>query len=330
MELIYADENFNEVGEITCFSKFDAQVGLKTENIDSDFELTMHEKVWAASSIVCGGYVYVPGTAWGGRVDRIVHSAAEEKVHIYGTCWRGLLERFAVVPPEGQTHMIITEMEANTMLRELVSSAPAYISVENRDSGICCSGSIRYKSFLNAAEKLLMEQDAGLRVRFDGGKIIIGAYPVTNHSDEIEFSQEYDSSLVSTVQGEMYNHIIALGQGTMEERDIVELWKLRDGTISSDGASPEMPDSSEICTYIYDYGSVESRSALMDAARQKLTSLCSCKKLEISIGSSDVCLELGDTAGARDILTGMTAEMKVTATRLEIQENSISVTHTLS
>lgn len=330
MELIYSDSEFNEIGEISCYDRFDAQIGLSTEGADNDFELVMHEQVWAQNPILCGYYIYSPDTPWGGRADRIVHSASEEKIRIYGTCWRGLLDRFAVVPVEGETHVVITEQEANEMLAFLLGTAPSYIAAETYDSGIKCTGSIRYKSLLKAAESLLSAQGARLSVSFSKGLITLKAEPVSDRQEEIEFSQEYDSSLVSTQQGEMYNHIIALGQGAMEEREIIELWRLPDGTVTDDSNAEGIPSEENLSTYIYDYGSVESSSALLDAARRKLISLSASKKLEISIGNSDVCLELGDKAGARDILTGMTATLTVTAIRLVIEENSVTVTHTLS
>ncbi len=330
MELIYADSEFNEEYEIPCFLRFDAQIGLKSENEDSDFELVMHEKVWEDSPVHCGGYVYLPNTPWGGRVEKIVHSVKDEKVSIYGTCWRGLLDRYAVTPEDGETHVVVTAKEANSMLADFLGEAPHYISVSDTDSGIICTGSVRYKSLLYAAEKLLSDQGARLCVSFSGEYITINAESITDHTDEIEFSQEYDSSLVSTEQGEIYNHIIALGQGKMEERDIVELWRLPDGTITDDASDAALPDTYALSTYIYDFSGVESKEALYDAARRKLSGQGEMKKMEISIGSSDICLELGDIAGVRDLLTGMTATLKVSAIRLVIEENSTLITHSLS
>ncbi len=330
MELIYADGNFNECGEILHYIKFDAQLGMSTENADNDFELVMDANIWAQNPIECGYYVYIPDTPWGGRVDRIVHSAVDERVRLYGTCWRGLLERFAVVPLEGDTHFRVKEMEANTMLASFLSNAPSYIKAETSDSGIICTGAIRYKSLLNAAETLLSKQGARVYAVFENGQVTIGAEHTADHTGEIEFSQEYNSSVVSTRQGVIYNHIIALGRGTLEDRDILELWRLPDGTVTNDSTAEGIPGDKELSTYIYDYSAVESVSALEEAARRKLSGQGEINRLEISVGDSDVCLELGDIAGARDLLTGMTATLTVTGIRLVIEENSVQITHTLS
>lgn len=330
MELIIADADFNELGELCCFVKFDAQAGMSIEEAENDFELVLHENIWAESPIQCGYYVYVPGTQWGGRAEKIVHSASDGRVRIYGTCWRGLLERFAVVPPEGETHFVVKNMEANAMLGEMLGDTTFNISVSSADSGIICSGSIRYKSLLNAAETLLSKQGARLCVSFENGQILISAEPAADYRNEIEFSQEYDSSLVSTRQGSIYNHIIALGQGTMENRDIIELWSLPDGTVTNDPDAEGIPSAEDLRTYIYDYSAVESKTALEEAARRKLSLQGEISSLEISIGSSDICLELGDAVSARDILTGMTAELTVAAIRLVIEENSVQITHRLS
>ncbi len=330
MELIYADSSFNEMCEVTCFVKFDAQIGLKTENADNDFELVMDENVWVNSPVRCGGYLYLSDTVWGGRIEKIVHSVSEEKVRIYGTCFRGLLEHYAVVPNNGDTHVVVEEKEANRMLADFLSDGPSYIKVDTADSGILCSGAIRYKSLLSAAETLLSKQGARLHVSFENGSIMLRAERITDHTNEIEFSQEYDSSLVSTEQDEIYNHIIALGQGKLEERDIVELWRLPDGTVTNNSSAQDILQKDAISTYIYDYSGVESRDALEEAARRKLSSMGKVRKLEISIDNSEVCLELSDIAGVRDLLTGMTATLTVTAIRLVIEENSVKTIHTLS
>ena len=80
---------------------------------------------------------------------------------------------------------------------------------------------------------------------------------------------------------------------------------------------------------IYDYSSVESTAALEEAARKKLNEYGARKSLEISIGDDSVQLEPGDTAGVRDMLTGMYATLTVTAKRLTITENSVKVTHVM-
>ncbi len=330
MELIAADSSFRETGEISCFIRFDAQIGLSTENADNDFELTMDENIWGESPIECGGYIYVPDTGWGGRVEKIIHSASDGRMRICGTCWRGLLDRFAVLPPEGETHYVVDSVEANSMLSAFLGRGPAYVSVDTADSGIVCSGKIRYKSLLSAAETLLSEQNARLTVSFSDGIITIGAESSVDYSGRIEFSQEYNSSLTSTKQGEMYNHIIALGQGTLENREIVSLWRLPSGKITKDPSAEGIPEEENLSTYIYDYSGVESGGALEEAARRKLMGLGETSSLEISVGESDAKLELGDIAGVRDLLTGMYAPLRVSGIRLVIEENSVKITHTLS
>lgn len=329
MELIHASADFEEIGVIDTFERFDAEVGLSDRGADNDFELILDEHIWSRSKINCGDCIYIDGTEWGGFVEKITHTVSDGRVRLYGSLWRGLLDRFAVVPDEGQTHTQITEADANAVLASLIGSCPDYIAVSNLPSGLVCGGQVRYKSVLSAAQTILENAGGRLDVTFSGGTVTVSACAKQDRSEEVEFSQEYDSSLTSTESVVTYNHIIALGQGAMLERDKVELWRLPDGTVTDDPTAEGIPSGNERRTYIYDYSSVESVSALEEAARRKLGEFGAQKSLEISIGGDSVQLEPGDIAGVRDMLTGMCATLTVTAKRLTITENSVKITHVL-
>lgn len=326
MELIHANGRMEETGVIDCFTRFDAQIGLYCADVSNDFELTLDEGVWKHSPIECGDYIYIPGTEWGGQVESVCHESAYGRVKVSGACWRGLLSRIAVVPPDGATHLVLSSVEGNETLRRLMTYAPAHFAVSEENSGILCSGSVRYRPLTQAAESLLSDASGRLGLCFSDGTLTVSALPSSDLSGRVEFSQEYDAAIVSTKNAKKYDRIIALGRGTMLDRQVTELWLGDDGTVTD--TPPQ--DASSARTYIYDYSSVESEDILRQAAEEKLRRFASGTEMEISVGDTSVQLEPGDRAGVRDLVTGMSRVLTVTAKRLTVSENSVRLTHTLA
>lgn len=330
MELIYADENRTEKGIITHFERFDAQVGLSSQSGMNDFELVLNEKIWQELRIRPGYYIYIAESEWGGIVQKLTHSASSGTVTLTGTCWRGLLERCAVCPAEGETHLVVENMEANAMLAALLGDCLAGLFTVSSDaSGLVTSGSIRFKSMLEASETLLAGCNGRLAVRFEEGKVSICAQPIVDYSGDYEFSQEYDLSLRSEESTASVNHIIALGRGEMLERQVVQLWLLPDGTITDDSSAENCPTGERLRTLIYDYAQVETESELKEAARKKLREYSGGSAVEITLTALDIEPELGDRAAVRDTLTDLSSVLTVLARRLTIDVDGIRITHTL-
>ncbi len=126
-----------------------------------------------------------------------------------------------------------------------------------------------------------------------------------------------------------YNHVIALGQGEMLERTVVELWLLPDGSVTDDPAAEGVPAEEEYSTLLYDYSAVESEDELRRAAAKKLRGAAGSDSLELELFDYDGSLRLGDIVSAKDELTGMTARLSVSGTLLKLTAGGVSLRHTL-
>ncbi|MBQ6796522.1 MAG: hypothetical protein IJP10_00755 [Clostridia bacterium] len=326
LALIHCDGGFRDIKVLDCFEQFDCTVG-DSEN-DNDWMLEFAAEEWARNPVNPGDHVYIDNTEWGGPAERVRHSSDDGKVRVYGTNWRGLLGRRGVCPAAGQTHYKVDSCEANELMAQLIGNwRNSLFHVSDENSGIVCSGSIRYKPFDRAMETLLGDK-AGIRLFCSGGRVELSAVRVNDISELMELSDEYDAGVISQRRRGEYNHIIALGRGELLERDVVEMWMLDDGTITED-SSLDIPSDNELSTYIYDYSAVESLAELRAAAKKKLAGFSFGETMEITLSGIDTQLELTDRISVRDSVTGMVSRLRVQEKRLRIDKDSVTVTHIL-
>lgn len=329
IELIHADEHMNELCALTEFDQFDAVIS--AEDSESDWMLALPAGNWSHCPVNAGHHIYIRNTEWGGPVERVRHSSADDTVRVYGTCWRGLLERRAVCPESGQTHVVFENEDANDVLRHMLTDwMPTRFSVQPGDSGVRCSGRIRYKSLAEAMNTMLTEAGGCLRVKFDGASVMLWVEPENDLSSEVELSQECGASVISERKTGQYDHIVALGQGEMLERTVAELWLLPDGTVTSDSSTEGVPTPDRYQTYIYNYPFAESQESLMNDAARKLLEYAPGDSMEITVEDIGRELLLGDVVSVRDLVTGITSIHRVAEKNLNITDSAgAAIRHTL-
>lgn len=329
LELIHADEGFRELCRINEFRQFDAVVSQSEEGSDSDWMLELPVQVWQQLNVRTGHYIYIPESEWGGPVERVRYSSGDDSVRLYGSCWRGLLARRAVCPPKGETHSVFSECDANDMLRTLLGDWQSGIfSVNEGQSGIICSGKIRYDTLMGAAYSMLEAAGGRLCISFSQGRAELRAELRRDRREETELSQEYESSIISEIKSDEYNHILALGQGEMLNRTVVELWLLPDGSITDNGEEAAQQLDC-INTLIYDYPAAEDAVKLAADARRKLRDHAGGSSMEITVNEPLFSLELTDTVSVRDNVTGMTCALQVWEKNLNITAEGAVIKHIL-
>ena len=171
-------------------------------------------------------------------------------------------------------------------------------------------GKIRYSSVLEACEDMLAKVNARLNITFTGSQVICEALEINDLSDQICLDNDYGIPMIAEDSDSGYNHIIALGQGNLKDRQVIELWRTENGTISDDPGAEGIPVGLALRSYVYDYSSVETPEELERAAVKKLNELGPTKKLEIEPGKLDV--ELGDIIRAMERTTGISMKKQVT------------------
>ena len=322
MELIHAKANIEEIQSLTEFDQYEAVSGLGFKYADNDFELQVEEAVWEKYPMIKGHYLYEVGTEWGGMVEDVNHVGTTVKVG--GPTWRGMLARKIISPPAGQAYKAITAMEANQAIAALVgTSLGPLFAVSTADSGMTVSGSFRYTNLLAAIHSMLQQYGARLEIIFDGTQVVLSAVSSVDYTDT-ELSQEYEAPLESSVAyGEAYNHVIALGRGELTEREVVELWRLDDGTITT---TPQ-PAGANDKQFVLDYPNAESLEELTSSATDKLIESSPVESIGINLDEIEIDFKLGDVVGGRDKVTGLTISKPITQKILKIDKNGRKINY---
>ena len=322
MELIHAKANIEEIQSLTEFDQYEAVSGFGFKYADNDFELQVEEAVWEKYPMIKGHYLYEVGTEWGGMVEDVNHVGTTVKVG--GPTWRGMLARKIISPPAGQAYKAITAMEANQAIAALVgSSLGPLFAVSTADSGMTVSGSFRYTNLLAAIHSMLQQYGARLEIIFDGTQVVLSAVSSVDYTDT-ELSQEYEAPLESSVAyGEAYNHVIALGRGELAEREVVELWRLDDGTITT----TTQPAGANDKQFVLDYPNAESLEELTSSATDKLIESSPVESIGINLDEIEIDFKLGDVVGGRDKVTGLTISKPITKKILKIDKNGRKINY---
>lgn len=349
MEIIHADSNLNEVGFIDVYIQFDSVITLPTahdsQNVISisvadtgtiatvsateaqnDFQLDIDSALWEESPINIGDFLYIDGTEFGGRVESVKHITRTNTIQIYGTSWRGMLAKKIVSPPAGSSHKTITGMDANAAIAELIGNEfDNVFAASTAIVGVNVTGSFRYTVLLDAITRMLSASDLRLELAFNSAKsqLILSAEPVIDRSDEIELSQDYDAHITTENDVGAYNHIIALGQGELLERTVIELWRLDSGVIT-DSPGNAAPRGLDLRTMVYNYPSVGSADELTTAAREQLERYAPIRSIDIDL-DGEMDYPLGDYVGVRDRITGMAARRKISQKILTMNQNGIAL-----
>ncbi len=307
MELIHADSEFVELQMLTEFDAYEAISGLGYKYSDNDFELQIPESIWLTQPINDGHYLYQLGSEWGGRVENLEHVGTTVKCS--GPTWRGMLARKIISPPSGQAYKTITAMEANLAIAALIgTSFGSLFTVSTANSGITVSGSFRYANMLGGIHSMLQQYGARLEIIFNGTQVELSVQSSVDYTD-VELSQDYEAPLESSVaHGEAYNHVIALGRGELTEREVVELWRLDNGTVTS---TPQPNDATDK-QFILDYPNAESLEELTNNATAKLLENSPVESIKINLDEIDTDLKLGDVVGGADYVTGLKISKPIT------------------
>lgn len=307
MELIHADSDLVELQLLTEFDVYEAVSGLGYKYADNDFELQMPESIWTTEPIENGHRLYQLGSEWGGRVENIEHVGTTVKCS--GPTWRGMIARKIITPPAGQAYKTITAMEANQAIAALLGTSFGNLfTVSTANSGITVSGSFRYANMLGALHSMLQQYGARLDIVFNGTQVELSAQSSVDYTD-VELSQDYQAPLESSVAyGEAYNHVIALGRGELTAREVVELWRLDDGTVTS---TPQANDETDK-QFVLDYPNAESVEELTNNATAKLLENSPIELIKINLDEIDTDLKLGDVVDGADYVTGLKISKSIT------------------
>lgn len=292
----------------------------------NDFEVT----VGGDEVIVYGGYFFVPGTEYGGEINRIHTDTTEETSTYGGRTWRGMLDTIIVSPDTGEDYKVFSG-EANNIIARVLGSGPGLLfSVPQDESGIeIAEVKFRYESALSGLSKMLETHGAKLKIcALRGGSgepfsLTVQAVPIEDYSEEIEYDGSNRISMVLEEYRGGINHLICLGRGDLREREVIHLYVQEDGSIGK----RQHYTGEEERTAVYDYSSVESTSELEKGGIERLKELMNYKKASITV--EDIDLGIGDIVGAKDRSTGIKVAKPIVGKIVRVQEGTETMEYKL-
>lgn len=330
MDLIHADGNFNELG-IVDFVRYDGIISLEPDVQGNDWEAEILAEDFSRYGFALGHYLYFPSTEWGGRLEKITHVSKTHTVKLGGVTWRGMLSRRVIMPDAGQSHLDLSASDIYPVMRSLVSGFGGLYSAPSGNAGMLCGQKFRYQNVLEGFLDML--DPLGLRLVLtldpDSRLVVLSTAAVADHSDEIEFSGDYDYSYTSTLGEATYNHVIALGRGEQENRLVRHVWLLPDGSMTTNSNASGIPSGDDEKMLVYDYSSAEDEKELIKGAKKQLREQGVQNGIEISFDSDDLDLPLGDKVGLRDRTLGLSDVRTITGKLLTVSTDGISLRYTI-
>lgn len=322
MELILADKNGNDIKNLV-FSSADFDIGG-----ENDFEITIALEEWQ-SEIDFNCRVYEPDSECGGVINAIETNTQDKTVKIKGYTWRGVLAKRIITPPTGSDYLIVSG-ELNNVISQVIGDMYDNVlqaSIENTGKSITKYQFDRYCTVLDGLTKMLKSIGYKLRIRYKQGELYSGSFaeisavPITDYSNEIELSQDSRLNFTIEINRGSVNHLICLGKGELKEREVIDLFLQKDGSIGDEQYYTGIEEIAET------YDNSNSDDLRTDGIKH-FSDLIQGKSLAMDVESLGIDVEIGDIIGGRDYITGISVK-KALASKIVTYETVKSVQYNL-
>ena len=232
-QLILADQNLKDIDPV-----MDAEIDIAIGSDENDYEIKVRRDQWR-EEYTFGNVFYIKDTEYGGIIGEVDTSTAEDTISLLGRTWRGMLDKKIIRPPAGQDYKKVSG-ELNAVLSDLITEHfDDYFVVSQDDTGVSLANYQfdRYCALLAGVTKMLKSVGYRLKIRYvqqergQPGYVELSAVPIVDYSEQIELSQ--DSQLNFTFKNcrNGVNHLICLGKGELQDRQVIDLYVQEDGSI---------------------------------------------------------------------------------------------------
>lgn len=303
-QLILADQNLRDIKPV-----MDAGIDFAVGSDENDYEIKIRRDRWD-ERYAYGNILYIKNTEFGGIIGRKKINTAEDTISLYGRTWRGKLDKKVIRPPAGQDYRKVSG-ELNAVLDTLVTEQFSdYFVVSQNDTGVSVTNYQfdRYCTLLAGIVKMLKSVGYKLHIEYiqqergQPGYVELSAVPVVDYSERLELSQDSRLNFVFDEMKNGVNHLICLGKGELQDRQVIDLYVGENGSI---GTMQYYTGIQEV-TETYEDTSSES-DELEEKGREKLQELMNSTSFSMDVESLDMEVEIGDIIGGRDYVTGMYA-----------------------
>lgn len=320
MKFIVARENGEELGYMDVNAEIDLDLG-----DTNDFELRINQDSWTQDWYWYGNRIFVPGTEYGGIMNDLEVITRTREIVLRGPTWRGLLAQKIVEPPDGEDHLTVSG-DLNDILRDLIGDRfGGLFSVPDVETGVTVTGwqVDRYVTLSDAITKLLDSKGYRMQISYvepeglEYGYVAVQAVPVTDYSEDLEYSREGKVEFsVRDYRGGV-NHLICAGKGQNEERVILHLYVQEDGSIGETQYYTGLAEHA--ATYEFSGADIDK---LKEDGTKRLKDLRNYKSIDVDI--SDIDLEIGDIVGGYEEITGTRLQKPVTGKIIKAQGGKVT------
>ena len=317
MDLIYANAKGEDVGVLKDYT-FDLAFGTD----ENDFELTLDVNQHCCDESYL---VYVEGTEYGGIIDGVNIQSSDDKLSYKGRTWHGVLASKIISPDSGKAYLTVSG-EANTVLKSLIQrmGLTDLFTTPNVDSGLVINNYTfdRYVDGYVGIIKMLNSVSGKLKLTFTNGQVITSASPIVDYSQDEQFDNDQVELGIEKTYNTV-NHLICLGKGELENRQVVHLYVDAKGNISEKQTFTGLQE----VTAVYDYPNVESLDELKKNGTNKLQEYATKGKVQMDFTPEDNIYDIGDIIGAREITTGVFATEKITKKIVTINQGMVNINY---
>lgn len=312
-------------GEELGYVKKDVEIDLDLGDTN-DFEMRMSQNIWSKERYWYDNRIFIPLTEYGGVIDDLEVITSTREIVLRGPTWRGLLNKKVVEPPDGEDHLTVSG-DLNDILRELIGDRfEGLFFVPDVESGVTVTGwqVDRYVTLYDAITKLLDSKGYRFQISYmepeglEYGYVSVQAVPVTDYSEDLEYSREGKVNFgIRDYRGGI-NHLVCVGEGQNEERAVLHLYVQEDGSIGKTQHYFGLKEQAAV----YEYSSADL-AKLEEYGTKRLKDLQNYKSIDVTV--DDIDLEIGDIVGGYEEITGTRLQKPVTSKIIKMKQGKITI-----
>lgn len=321
-QLILADQNLRDIKPV-----MDAGIDFAVGSDENDYEVKIRRDQWD-ERYAYGNVFYIKNTEFGGIIGRKKVNTEQDTISLYGRTWRGKLDKKVIRPPDGQDYRKVSG-ELNTVLNTLVTEQfNDYFVVSQADTGVTVTNYQfdRYCTLLAGITKMLKSVGYKLHIEYvqqergQPGYVELSAVPIVDYSEQIELSQDSRLNFTFDETKNGVNHLVCLGKGELQDRQVVDLYVGKNGSIGKTQYYTGIQEVAET----YEDTSSES-DELEEKGREKLQELMNSTSFSMDVEALGMEVEIGDIIGGRDYVTGMYAAKPIAKKIYKVSGGSASL-----
>lgn len=282
---------------------------------ENDFKLTLP----LSQDVEVGEFIYFEDTECGGIIDNreIDYTGGSAKMAYSGRSWQGILGKSVICPDSGSAYLDYSG-DLNGILRGVVArqGLGSLFSVPPGASGFTASGQFeRYTDAYTAFKKLCKAAGAKLRIRkAESHRVELSAVAAR------AVNLDSDQYTLKINEGRFTNHLVCLGRGELESRDVIHLYADAGGEVSQ---TQTFFGASEI-TEVYDYNNAYSEELVKKGTEKLKEAFGNSCELEVK---DNIGLEIGDVVRAASVDKGITIEATIEKVIVAIENGVETVSY---